>query len=290
MNDYANNRRDQRFFTGDQGELQEIKNKESLQKFVRHNQAKKSFFRLTYIIIFIVLTALFVIVCLAVFFKVKEVEIVGTSHYSNEDILQFCRIETGQSLYEVNNDDLAGLSDKFAYIKSAKITRKLPHTLIITITEDEACYYCELYGEYFIMSKDLRVLDRAFDSRPLIDQGLIELVLPETDKCIIGQSIVFSNDSDAKYVFAYLDALYTSTLYTSVTAFDLRDKFNLQLICDSIYLVELADGDDLLTKLSATAQVLATDAFNDKIPAKIDVTDPAEISAVINNNVNVTFY
>lgn len=289
MNGYVNNRRDQRYFSGDQSELQEIKNKESLQKFVRHNRAKKNFLRLIYIIIFFVLTALFVIVCLAVFFKIKEVEIIGTSRYTNEVIQQYCQIETGQSLYGINNGDIAGLSDKFAYIKSAKITRKLPHTLIITIIEDEATYYCELYGDYFIMSEDLRVLDFVSDKSLLSGQGLVEIVMPETDKCIIGQTVVFANDSDAKYVYAYLDALYTSTLYKSVTAFDLRDKYNLKLICDSIYLVELAGGDDLPTKLSATAQVLATEAFNEGIPAIIDVTDPAEISAIINSNVNVAF-
>lgn len=290
MNDYANDRRDSRFFTGDHSELQEIKSKESLQKFVRHNRNRKNILRLSYILIFLVLSTLFVIICLAVFFKIKEVEIVGSSSYSPAEIMNYCGIEPGQSLYEVNDRDLSGLSERFPYIRTARLTRKLPHTLIITVTEDEADYYCELYGEYFVLSRELRVLERSSDPSSLSERGLIELMLPEIDQAIIGDSLVFASDADEKYVTAYLDTLYTNQIYERVTGFDLRDKFNLRMICDHIYLVELDSGDELSTKLTATAAVLATtEAFPEGVTAKIDMANPAMPSAMLNPDIDIAF-
>ncbi|MCI8387322.1 MAG: FtsQ-type POTRA domain-containing protein [Clostridiales bacterium] len=295
MNSYADahnehERRDSRFFTGDNSELQKIKSKESLQKFVRHNRKKKAYSRLSYILILLVLSTLFLIICLAVFFKIKDVEVLGSTRYSTEELLDYCGIETGQSLYEVSSSDLAGLSDRFSYIRSARLTRKLPHTLIITIVEDEPSYYCELYGEYFVMSQELRVLERSNDEEKLKENGLIMLKLPEIDSAIIGHRLTFTSDSDDKYVTAYLNALDSSMLYKRVTAFDLRDKFDLKLICDSIYLVELAGGDDLPTKLTATAGVLATEeAFPEGVAAQIDMANPAMPSAIVNPSINISF-
>ena len=289
MNGNADNRRDSRFFTGDRSELQEIKSKESLQKFVRHNRKRKRLSRLSYAFIFLVLGTIFVIICLAVFFKIENIEVIGLSRYSAAEIINAVGIKTGESLYSVNNSALSGLSDKFAYISSARIQRQLPNTLIIEIEEDEAVSWCELYGEYFILSPQLRVLDRVSEPSLLEGQELIELRLPDIDSAIIGRRIEFSSTSDDEYVSAYLDALYSSVLFSRVTAFDLRDKFDLKLICDNLYLVELASGDDLPTKLSATAGVLSqTEAFPEGTPAVIDMADPAVSSAVVSHNVDIS--
>ena len=63
----------------------------------------------------------------------------------------------------------------------------------------------------------------------------------------------------------------------------------IKLICDNLYLVELASGDDLPTKLSATAGVLSqTEAFPEGTPAVIDMADPAVSSAVVSHNVDIS--
>lgn len=289
MNGNADNRRDSRFFTGDRSELQEIQSKESLQRFVRNNKKRKRLSRLSYALIFLVLGTIFVIVCLSVFFKIEHIEVVGLTRYSAAEIVNSLDIKLGESLYSVNDSTLAGLSDDFAYISSARTRRKLPDTLVIEVVEDEAVAWCQLYGEYFVLSGDLRVLDRVSDPSLLDGQGLFELRLPEINSAIIGRRIEFSSESDDEYVSAYLDAVITSVLYPRVTALDLRDKFDLKLICDNLYLVELASGDDLPTKLSATAGVLSqTEAFPEGTPAVIDMADPAVSSAVVSHNVDIS--
>lgn len=289
MNGNADNRRDSRFFTGDRSELQEIQSKESLQRFVRHNKKRRRLSRLSYVLIFLVLGTIFVIVCLSVFFKIEHIEVVGLTRYSTVEIVNSLDIKLGESLYSVNNAAISGLSDKFPFISSARIRRKLPDTLVIEVVEDEAAAWCELYGEYFVLSGELRILDRVSEPSLLEGQGLFELRLPEIDSAIVGRRIEFTNESDDEYVTAYLDAVIGSVLYPRITALDLRDKFDLKLICDDLYLVELADGEDLPTKLSATAGVLSqTEAFPEGTPAVIDMADPAVSSAIVSHNADIS--
>lgn len=240
-------------------------------------------------LIFLLLGAAFVFVCFSVFFRVRAVEVVGAAKYTPEQIKEVCGFEEGQSLYGVSGD-LSRLHERLPYIKGAKLTRKLPYTLVVTVTEDEAAYYCRLYGEYFALSEDLRVLERSAEPETFAGEGCTELLLPEIDSAVVGGKIVFTRDSDEKYVRAYLEVLSTNVLRDRVTAFDLRDKFDLKLQCDSIYLVELADGADLATKLTTTAAVLSEEeAFPVGVPAKIDVTNPSSPSAIVSKRVDISF-
>ncbi|MBQ8552465.1 MAG: FtsQ-type POTRA domain-containing protein [Clostridia bacterium] len=285
----SSDRRESRFFAGDEQELAQIKSKESLQKFQKHNRTRRHFSRLTYFVIFGVLTAVFVIICLAVFFRIKEIEIVGSSRYSKERILSITGIEEGLSLYEISNSDLEPLRGRLAYIKQARITRQLPHTLIINITEDEPRYMCELYGEYFILSDELRVLDRVFERSELDGMGLIELVFPEINSALVGYEIEFAAEVSERYVTAYIDALESSPLFSKTTAFDLRDRFNLALIASDIYLIDLGNGDELNTKLTAVAGMLENEVFSDGVPATIDANDPSQCPVIKNPNLVIEF-
>ncbi len=289
MTEKPNNRRESRYFTGDEVELQQIKSKESLQRFVKRKKVKKRISRLAYLVIFAALVIAFAIICLAVFFKIKAIEITGTSRYSKEQIVTTVGIEEGQSLYEISNRDLEILTKKLAYIENARVIRKLPNTLVISITEDEPVYVSELYGEYFVLSSELRVLDRLFDGAKADELGLVEIVLPEINSAIVGSKIVFESDRTERYVKSYLDVLESSDLFDKTTAFDIRDRFNVAVICDGIYLAELGNGDELGTKLSAVAGILDTSVFDDRIPALIDANDPSECSVIKDPKASIEF-
>lgn len=281
--------KESRFFSGDERELQKIKSKASLQSFARRRQNRKRISRVAYISLFCVLVSLFVIICLAVFFRIDNIEIVGSSRYSKEQILAVTGIEEGLSLYEVGNSDVSKLYGEFAYISHAEVERKLPDTLVIKLTEDEGSYFSELYGEYFVLSDELRVLERVFDREELQDDGLIELVLPQIDSAVVGYGMEFAQPVSERYVRAYLDALESSPLYSKTSAFDLRDRFSLSLIAKNTYLVKLGNGDELGTKFTAVAGMLENAVFSDGIPATIDANDPTQCPVIKDPDLVVEF-
>ena len=276
MNSYANDRTDERFSDVDPGELHELKSKETLRRFQRHNRTRQSLSKLVQVVIFFVIIALFAAICLTKVFVIQNVEVVGTDRYTGDELLEFLDASKGESLYSIRSKNVDALPSKLSLVRSASVSRKLPQTLIITVVEDEPLYYCELFGEYFLLADNLRVLDRVFDENIAKEQGLIRLELPTVDRALVGSRLVFDDESDMRYVTAYLAALEASSVRDHVDAFDLRDKFDLEMICDSIYLVQFADGEELSTKLSTLAQVLEHDAMQNRGKSRIDVSNPAE--------------
>ena len=285
----SSDRKESRFFSGDEQELQKIKNKERLQSFIRRKESKRRFSRFLYVALMCVLVTVFAVICLAVFFRIDRIEVIGSERYSKEQILSISGIEEGLSLYEVGNPELERLYGRLPYIREARITRKLPDTLIVTILEDEGMYSAEIYGEYFVLSERLRVLDRVFDKSELEGRGLITLVLPEVNQAVVGYGIEFSEAISDKYVRAYLDALESSPLYRNTSAFDLRDRFSLSLIAKETYLVKLGNGDELGTKFTAVAGMLESPVFSDGVPATIDANNPAQCPVIKNPELKVEF-
>lgn len=289
MMNSSQDRRDSRFFTGDERELNELKKKESLQRFAKRARSRKRAARLAYTILFAVIVTVFAVICANVFFRVESVEVVGSARYGADEILSYTDIAEGVSLFSVSDRDLAGIAERLSYIREIRITRKLPNTLVLSVIEDKPRYFAELYGEYFILSDELRVLDRVFGRTALEGMGLIELVLPEVDSVLVGGRTMFSADVSQKYVTAYLDALESSPLYDRVTAFDLRDRFNLAMIASGIYLIDLGNGDELGTKLTAVTGMLEHSVLSDGVPATIDATDPSQCPVIKDPNLVVEF-
>ncbi len=285
----SKNRRDSRFFSGDEKELNEIRKKQSLQRFAKRWKSRKRASRVMYVVLFAVIVLIFILVCLNMFFRVNEIETVGSARYTTEQLLEYADVEEGMSLFTVTASDFDSAIERLAYINSVSITRKLPDTIIITINEDEPRYFATLYGEHFVLSRELRLLERVADKSALEGLGLIELVFPDIDSAIIGENIEFSQSVSDRYVKAYLGALETSPLYSRTTAFDLRDRFDLALIASDKYLVDLGNGDELATKLTAVAGMLAHSAFADGVPATIDATDPTQCPVIKDPDLVIEF-
>ena len=113
--------------------------------------------------------------------------------------------------------------------------------------------------------------------------------MPAINSAITGSKIEFETDASQRYVTSYLEALQASDILPKVTAFDLRDRFNADFICEGIYLVHLGNGDELGTKLTAVAGMLENEIFSDRIPATIDASDPSECPVIKDKDAVIAF-
>ncbi len=90
--------------------------------------------------LFKLLCALAVIVALTmgatVFFQVETVEVFGNSRYSREEIVEAAGIQVGDNLYHMNKYKVAEqLRQTLPYIGEVSIDRRLPSTIVITVSE-----------------------------------------------------------------------------------------------------------------------------------------------------------
>ena len=98
--------------------------------------------------------AVAVVLTMVIFFRVRHIEVVGISYYTDEDVTQACGVEEGDNLLTLSRGEIAGnIMARLDYVKSVRVTRKLPDTVVLTITEYPATYaITDQAGNYYLIT------------------------------------------------------------------------------------------------------------------------------------------
>ncbi|MCR4441118.1 MAG: FtsQ-type POTRA domain-containing protein [Peptococcaceae bacterium] len=79
-------------------------------------------------------------------FSVKAVDVKGNSFLSAEEIVELSGIRTGVNIFKLDTREAAAKMKVHPRIKNVEIKRKLPHKILLQVTERYACAYLEGQG------------------------------------------------------------------------------------------------------------------------------------------------
>ena len=123
----------------------ELVNNDSFLKLRAKNKHKEFRRKLFYIIIGLALTVLVALICIVVFFGLKNVEIKGNSTYTEEQILKACGFSNANNLLALDLDKAEEkIKTSCPYVSDVSFKIVLPSTVIITVTEDAPSYSTEI--------------------------------------------------------------------------------------------------------------------------------------------------
>ena len=84
----------------------------------------------------ILLFAVFLLIGTIVFFRVRSVDVQGAVVYTEEEIVQGSGVNPGENLLFLRGAAVSErLFDSLPYLESVRVAKKLPGTLVITVTE-----------------------------------------------------------------------------------------------------------------------------------------------------------
>ncbi len=244
--------------------------------------ARKKFYEHRHAIftaILLVLVALaFVFLVYKLFFVVSDINVNGAVAYTGERIIAASGVHNGDNLYSfVASDAESQITFHCPYIKTAEISRTVPNTVSITVTEDTAMYVANIYGERILLSAGLRVLGPADGVK---DNGLCELILPSVTYSVAGRVIEFKNAGDERYVRDVLSAISASSYSEKgeVDLIDLSNEYDITLNVAGKYIFKIGSEDECARKLLMAESTMEHQNFDKNTPAYIDLTRIGEAS------------
>lgn len=211
---------------------------------------------------FLVIVALIFI--MSVFFKVSNIEVVGNSMYTAEEIVKASGIESGDNLFFINGITAGTrVKVKLPYVDSVQVSRGLPNRVTIEVTESKAVGYLKAGEELWSVSGSGKLLS----SIDLEDGEHIAYISGlDVEDAATGEQLAVSESDEAKLEYL-LDILYqvqARGLVGKVTAIDVSEAENPSFEYDSRFLVKLGARDNTEYKfgkmLSAVSQLSADDA------------------------------
>ena len=189
----------------------------------------------------------------------------GFSYYTAEEIAEASGISIDDNLLSLSKAAVASrIHAKLPYINEIQIRKKLPNTVIITVSEFTVTYGIQdEHGLWWLISREGRVLDRA-DEQTVRDHMTVTGMPIETPQ--IGDYIkpVATPGADLSEIAAKRDAtvavlplLEQTGFAKQIVSLDVSTSYDLILWYGTQYEIKLGNTENLSYKLNYLASVLA---------------------------------
>ena len=116
---------------------------------------------------------------------IKKITVEGNAHYTAEEIIKASGIHKKTGLITLRTGKARGKLMDLPYVKSAKISRKFPHTAKITVAERVPVFAVQAGGFFLIVDDENRILEKANEPGGVM---IVEGYIPTTTEA--GQEFV----------------------------------------------------------------------------------------------------
>lgn len=210
---------------------------------------------------------------MSIFFKVEEVQISGTVKYDPMEIKEASGISKGDNLLTLNKKRIvANIQNQKAYIETVQIGRKLPGTVVISVTEEDVLYAAQdQNGGWWLLSSAGKVVDTcaaaaAEDHTRIVGVQLANPVTGqsaqayeaarEPDETEATVPVTVYAREKLELAIAVIQTMEQNGFIGSVATVDVTDPGDIQLWYGTRFQMLLGDGSDLPRKLGALDQIL----------------------------------
>ncbi len=246
-------------------------------RILSRNERRRKRTNVFFIFALVLIAVFFLVFMYLNFFNIRVIEITGIENgtYTSEEILQFIGVEKGDNLINVRSGVIEeSLEKRFAYIKEAKIQKKLPTTLSLELELHEPSMSVELGEDVFLLSSSAKVLD-AINGDGEINEGVCSITSPFIKECIEGEQIVFENSEMLDILLDVYSAFEENGLAHRLTSLDITNKFDIKATLDSRFEIIFGTYEEADVKVSLLSAVMSGDLWTDA-SGVIDISDSRE--------------
>ncbi|MBR6515218.1 MAG: FtsQ-type POTRA domain-containing protein [Clostridia bacterium] len=230
----------------------EKKQRSGFERLKRKNSTRQLRQRVLYTVLILVLLAVFLISTVAIFFRVHSITVKGNSVYNDGDIVNASGIKRDMNIYLIDDKSVStAILSQFPYVRTVKVERKIPNSVVLNVTCDDPNYYVEIAGECFVLSGKLRVMSR-FESKDEVlaaHPNIKKLIGGDISRAVVGSDLEYVRKSYSQQAKELLPILEAAELFEGVSAIDFSDRFNIYITYDHRLKANIGNTDDLQLKL-----------------------------------------
>ena len=217
------------------------------------------------------LIALVFVAILSLFTRINTVIVRNPTVYSSLEIAEHFPFSVGDSLFTVNRNKMAEeISVACPYVKSAKVSYKLPSDLEITLIPATVAFAVRTETEVILIDRDFKVLE-VVDRIP---NGVVAVDGMEIISYKVGYPLDENENIQVSIVRELLSELTERGLDKHTSHMDLSKKYNISLRVYDVISVYLGNSENFDAKLNMLVKLLNENDVT--VPAEIRVRNPAE--------------
>ncbi len=215
----------------------------------RRRRARKKMLMILFIVL---LSAAGIIASFILIFRVEAIVVEGDSKYSDKELIEMVPLEPEDNIFFFDSELVEkSILDKFVYIESVEVTRKLPSTIIISVEPAKEKYMIETESGIFILSESLTVLRLAEDG-----DKYCNIVGYNPHAMVVGAQLA-SQEVDRDYMLKLLlEELSNTNMLEKIIEINISDTLNMEFVYDGRITVKLGSDLSMDYKMEMVAKVL----------------------------------
>ena len=165
------------------------------------------------------------VLALTIFFKVDTIAVEGATRYTAEEIVAGMTVKQGDNLYlwnKVKEADM--LLEKFPYLQTVQMRRRLPDTVEVTVTECSAVAAAPYSGGYLFVSAQGKALEQSAN-----DGGLPVVVGTTLNDVTLGRVLTAENGEQAEVLLDILQNLDAAGMLEQLSFLNLSDLTDIRI-------------------------------------------------------------
>ncbi|MGL5439204.1 MAG: cell division protein FtsQ/DivIB [Filifactoraceae bacterium] len=186
------------------------------------------------------------------FFPLRDIEIVGNSSFTAEQLVTKGEIDTTKNIYLINNSHIEKKIMEDSYVQKVRVKKKFPRSLLVEIYERKPVATINFQGGFALIDEDSNVLK--------IEQNFSGSVKP----LIIGSDIkelkvgekLNSDDRKLGAIIKLVKNIQGLGIVQSITQISVAEPSDINLLTTQGITVLLGDGSDMNEKLLRLNQIL----------------------------------
>ena len=205
-----------------------------------------------YAMVFIIATAILVVLSLTVFFNINTITIKGESIYSTQEIADVLGVKKGQNLFRIKLSDIENrVISNLPEIETVKLGRRLPDKLSVTVTPCIPVAQIEVDNNFYEISQSFKIFKKISSQ----DETLLHIKGLDPKSVEIG-AIATSEDTHKNDILKDIMGTIKEINFTGVTTIDITDRLNIILIYNNKITLEVGSSLDLEYKIEFLKSVI----------------------------------
>ena len=161
-------------------------------------------------------------VALALFFQVETITVTGNSRFTAKQIVEAGGMQVGDNMFFLNKYKASEkITASLPYVETVRISRQLPNTLVVTVTECTAPAAVAQDGKLWLLSGDGKIVDeKTGDGKQYALVKGLSLLDPQVGTDI---QVPEEEQSSAQLLLTLLGLLRDKNMLSDVQTIDLSD-------------------------------------------------------------------
>ena len=208
---------------------------------------------ISYVIIALVVAGVMIALSLTILFPINEIDVAGSGHYPNEQIIAASGLELGENIIRCKANQVSEtLAKSLPYVDHAEVKRSISGKVTITVTET-AGKYAVVYGEQCVILNEAgKVLEIASGEKA---EQYAVVLHATVENPIPGTTAVFNGDISLEKLLSLGNSL-TAASIDKVTTIDLSNMSDVIVTVDARLTLQIGTLSGLERKLALAQRVI----------------------------------